>query len=92
MIGLHADSSQILCPVILFHSVGITFVDRNGVEHTVQGQMDRSLMEVAKDFNIDLEGRFHSQVYNNIILILILCIEVVIQLNTAYIITIGCES
>ena len=55
---------QIIVYSTSFHSVGITFVDRHGVEHTVQGQMGRSLLEVAKDFDIDLEGQSIHQHYS----------------------------
>ncbi len=34
----------------------MTFVDRDGDEHTVDAKMGDSLLEVAKEYDIDLEG------------------------------------
>ena len=36
--------------------VNITFIDRDGDEHIVQAKVGDTLLEVAKDFDIDLEG------------------------------------
>ena len=41
---------------ITFCSVNITFIDRDGDEHTVKGKVGDTLLEVAKEFDIDLEG------------------------------------
>lgn len=40
----------------LLCSVAITFVDRDGDEHMVQAKVGDSLLEVAKEFDIDVEG------------------------------------
>ena len=37
-------------------TVNITFVDRDGDEHVVKAKLGSSLLEVAKEFDIDLEG------------------------------------
>lgn len=42
--------------VYLLHRVNITFIDRDGDEHTVQGKLGSTLLEVAKEYDIDLEG------------------------------------
>lgn len=34
----------------------ITFTDRDGDSYTVQGKVGDSLLEVAKEYDIDLEG------------------------------------
>ena len=34
----------------------LTFIDRDGDEHTVDGKVGDSLLEVAKEFDIDIEG------------------------------------
>ena len=36
--------------------VNITFVDRDGDEHSVKAKVGDTLLEVAKEFDIDLEG------------------------------------
>ena len=36
--------------------VNITFIDRDGDEYTVQAKVGDSLLEVAKEYDIDLEG------------------------------------
>ena len=37
-------------------SVNITFIDRDGEEHSVQAKIGDTLLEVAKQYDIDLEG------------------------------------
>ena len=39
-----------------FFSVNMTFVDRDGDEHVVEAKIGDSLLEVAKEHDIDLEG------------------------------------
>lgn len=36
--------------------VKVTFIDRDGDEHTVDAKIGDSLLEVAKEYDIDLEG------------------------------------
>jgi len=36
--------------------VSITFIDRDGDEQTVQAKIGDTLLEVAKEFDIDVEG------------------------------------
>ena len=36
--------------------MNITFIDRDGEEQVVRGKVGDSLLEVAKEFDIDLEG------------------------------------
>ena len=36
--------------------ISVTFKDRDGDTYTVQGKIGDSLMEVAKEHDIDLEG------------------------------------
>ena len=38
-------------------SVRVTFTDRDGDEHTVDAKLGDSLLEVAKEYDIDLEGK-----------------------------------
>jgi 2Fe-2S ferredoxin len=40
----------------IFHSVKLTFIDRDGDESTVDGKVGDTLLEVAKEYDIDLEG------------------------------------
>lgn len=44
------------CEVFLLLRVKLTFIDRDGDENTVDGKMGDSLLEVAKEYDIDLEG------------------------------------
>lgn len=37
-------------------SVSITFIGRDGEEQTVQAKIGDSLLDVAKEFDIDVEG------------------------------------
>lgn len=39
-----------------FHRVKLTFIDRDGDELIVEGRMGDTLLEVAKEYDIDLEG------------------------------------
>lgn len=41
---------------VFIYRVNITFVDRDGDEHTVQAKVGDSLLDVAKEFDIDVEG------------------------------------
>ena len=43
----------------------MTFKDRDGDVHTVQAKLGDTLLEVAKEHDIDLEGQ--SVVYHNVI-------------------------
>nr|QZX63214.1 mitochondrial ferredoxin-1 [Halisarca dujardinii] len=43
-------------PQVKAKHVSITFVDRDGEEQTVQAKIGDSLLEVAKQYDIDLEG------------------------------------
>lgn len=36
--------------------MSITFIDRDGDEQTVQAKIGDTLLEVAKEFDIDVEG------------------------------------
>ena len=40
----------------IFVSVKVTFTDRDGDEVTVDAKIGDSLLEVAKEYDIDLEG------------------------------------
>ena len=52
--AVHHDT---LCTTFSFClRVNITFIDRDGDEQTVEGKIGDSLLEVAKEYDIDLEG------------------------------------
>lgn len=38
--------------------VSITFTDRDGDKHTVRARIGDNLLEVAREYDIDLEGKF----------------------------------
>ena len=40
--------------------VKITFIDRDGDEHTVKAKVGNTLLEVAKEYDIDLEGEIRT--------------------------------
>ena len=40
----------------LFCSVSITFIERDGSEHVVKAKSGDTLLEVAKEHDIDVEG------------------------------------
>jgi ferredoxin len=42
------------------NTVSITFVDSDGSEHEVQGEVGKSLLAVAHENNINLEGMIDS--------------------------------
>lgn len=42
--------------VLFLCSVDITFIDRDGDEHTVPAKVGDTLLEVAKEFDIEVEG------------------------------------
>ena len=49
--------TSIMFTTISYHPrVSITFIDRDGDEHTVEGKVGDTLLEVAKEYDIDLEG------------------------------------
>lgn len=52
------------------HSISITFTDRDGDVRTVKGKIGDSLMEVAKEYDIDLEGTLESIVLKPTVLVL----------------------
>ena len=45
-----------VCEVLTNCRVNITFTDRDGDEQTVQAKVGDTLLEVAKEYDIDLEG------------------------------------
>lgn len=45
------------CLICLLFSVGIIFIDREGDETLVQAKIGETLLDVAKDNDIDLEGK-----------------------------------
>jgi hypothetical protein len=55
-------------------TVKVTFIDRDGDEITVDAKIGDTLLEVAKEYDVDLEGISFSLYcirYNNIVLILL---------------------
>ena len=47
-------------------SVTVVFVDHEGVEHSVQARVGDTLLEVAKQHDIDVEGEAHSSFTLNV--------------------------
>ncbi len=46
------------------YSIKVTFTDRDGDEYTVDAKLGDSLLEVAKEYDIDLEGIWHYHNYS----------------------------
>lgn len=42
----------------VFHSINITLVDRDGDEHTVKAKLGSTLLEVAKEHDVEVEGEY----------------------------------
>ena len=56
---LHVECAYPLCccdVCVCVCSVTVVFVDRDGVEHSVQAKVGDTLLEVAKQYDIDVEG------------------------------------
>lgn len=50
-------SAVLCCAVFWMHcSISVTFVDKEGKDHTVAATVGKNLLEVAHDNEIDLEG------------------------------------
>ena len=53
---MHNAHVNVTFSPVFFFSVNMTFVDRDGDEHVVEAKIGDSLLEVAKEHDIDLEG------------------------------------
>lgn len=62
----------------IFVSVKVTFTDRDGDEVTVDAKIGDSLLEVAKEYDIDLEGiRFSTSSHTTSIILLLKSFNIV---------------